>query len=110
MNIMHIKVSTGYFCSRGENIFAWNSGFIDLKTFTSSQLTADIAQEFDYIEYFAGKGNLTRMMRSAEYKSVRLDLKDHTPEATKNNFMDLSHAAGFAFLRMHCWGSKHRNV
>ena len=61
-------------------------------------------QEFDYIEYFAGKGNLTRLMRSAEYRSVRLDLLDHTPEAMKNNYMDLSHAAGFAFLGMRYWG------
>ncbi|CAK9098892.1 unnamed protein product [Durusdinium trenchii] len=35
-------------------------------------------------------------MRSAQYKSVRLDLKDHTPKTKKSNYMDLTHAAGFA--------------
>ena len=60
-------------------------------------LCSRVCQEFDYIEYFAGKGNLTTQMRSAQYKSVRLDLKDHTPKTKKSNYMDLTHAAGFAF-------------
>ncbi|CAL1151357.1 unnamed protein product [Cladocopium goreaui] len=56
----------------------------------------DLRQEFSYIEYFAGMGNLTRCMKSAQYRSIRLDIKDHSPETKKNNYMDLASAAGMA--------------
>jgi hypothetical protein len=58
-------------------------------------------QEFSYIEYFAGMGNLTRCMKSAQYRSIRLDIKDHSPETKKNNYMDLASAAGMAFPEMY---------
>ena len=57
-----------------------------------------LTQELEYIEYFAGHGNLTKQMRAAKYRSARLDIKDHTPKNTKSNYMDLNTASGYAFL------------
>lgn len=38
-------------------------------------------------------------MIAAEYRAVRFDLKDNEqPKYRKSNFMDLSHASGFANL------------
>lgn len=58
-----------------------------------------LRKEYDYIEYFAGVGNLTKQMKSAQYRAVRMDLKDHTPpNKKKTNFMDMTSTSGFAFL------------
>lgn len=56
-------------------------------------------QEYEWLEYFAGLGNLTKCMKSAMYKSARFDLLDNLhPEHYKSNFMDLNSASGFAPL------------
>ena len=56
-------------------------------------------QEYEWLEYFAGLGNLTKAMKSAMYKSARFDLLDNLhPEHYKSNYMDLNSASGFAPL------------
>lgn len=61
------------------------------------------SQEIDYIEYFAGVGNISKHMRSARYRVARLDIKDHTPDdPTRTNYMDLNSSSGYAFLWLCC--------
>ena len=56
-------------------------------------------QEYQWLEFFAGVGNLTKVMRSAKYKSCRFDLLDNpNPGSHKSNYMNLLHASGFAPL------------
>ena len=69
----------------------------------SGKCHASCLQEVDYIEYFAGFGRINDTMKSARYRSVRFDIKDHNPKpgtkrAKKTNFMDLNSASGYAFL------------
>ena len=60
-------------------------------------------QDIDYVEYFAGMGNITRVMLSASYKAVRFDLLDNSqPKSRRSNFMNLTHCSGFAFLVKLC--------
>lgn len=54
-------------------------------------------QAYEWLEYFAGLGNLTKCMKSAMYKSARFDLLDNLePERYKSNYMDLNSTSGFA--------------
>ena len=56
-------------------------------------------QDIDFIEFYAGKGNLHRMMRAAgRLKALRFDLKDNEGLHRNSNFMDLNASAGFACL------------
>lgn len=56
-------------------------------------------QEVEWIEFFAGLGNLTVMMKACQYPSLRFDVIDQRQSPNRgSNFMDLSHASGFAFL------------
>ena len=57
-------------------------------------------QDLEWLEFFAGVGNLTRQMKSAQYRAVRFDLLDHTPPkgSKRSNFMDMNTASGYAFL------------
>ena len=56
-------------------------------------------QGYEWLEFFAGQGNLTRTMAMTQYKAVRFDLIDHDKEAhRRSNFMDLTDPSGFAFL------------
>ena len=56
-------------------------------------------QEVEWVEYFAGLGNLSVIMRSSGYTSLRFDLIDHQQQPHRSsNFMDLSHQSGFGFL------------
>ena len=56
-------------------------------------------QEYDWLEFFAGRGNLTRVMKSASYRAKRFDLLDNKqPPHRKSNYMNLLHASGFALL------------
>jgi hypothetical protein len=57
-------------------------------------------QEVDYMEFFAGVGNLTQQMRSAMYRAARFDIKDHTPRNKRSNYMDMNSPAGYAFLSL----------
>lgn len=64
-----------------------------------SQQPALTLQEFDYYEFFAGTGNLTRCAQASGYHAVRFDILDNeTPGHRKTNFMDLNSVSGFAFL------------
>lgn len=66
-------------------------------------------QVFEYLEFFAGHGNLSRVMRSADYTTASFDLLYNTqPAHRRSNFMDLTHASGFGFLcqrKMICYSS-----
>ena len=57
-------------------------------------------QEVDYMEFFAGVGNLTSQMKSAMYRAARFDIKDHTPRNKRSNYMDMNSPAGYAFLSL----------
>lgn len=60
---------------------------------------AGLGQDITWLEFFAGTGNLTRVMASAQYKSVRFDITDNVmPENRRSNFMDLASPSGFALL------------
>ena len=74
----------------------WNLHALWLYIYYSPVLSV---QEYEWLEYFAGLGNLTKCMKSAMYKSARFDLLDNLhPEHYKSNFMDLNSASGFAPL------------
>lgn len=80
MDRLHFKVNP--------RIYNWN---ILLPIFST--------QEVQWIEYFAGRGNLSLMMRASEYTSLRFDLLDNDrPSHRSSNFMDLTHQSGFGFL------------
>lgn len=56
-------------------------------------------QDYEWLEFFAGTGNLTHMMQATRYKSARFDLMDSQQQPhRKSNFMDMTHCSGFAFL------------
>lgn len=56
-------------------------------------------QAVQWVEFYAGLGNLSTMMRASDYTSLRFDLLDNTkPRYRSSNFMDMSHQSGFGFL------------
>ena len=57
-------------------------------------------EPFDFIEYFAGKGEMTRMLRYSGLFSAALDLKytDGVRANLKEDYMDITTSAGFALL------------
>lgn len=56
-------------------------------------------QEYDYFEFFAGVGNLTKQARACGFRAARFDILDNQkPKHRKSNFMDLTSASGFACL------------
>ena len=60
---------------------------------------ANLSQEYEWIEYFAGTGHLTQAMESAQYHSIRFDLLDYERKETRrSNFMNMAHPSGFALL------------
>ena len=54
-------------------------------------------QEYSYVEFFAGVGNIHRVMRATGHKAVRFDMVDGK-HRRGTNFMDLQTDAGFALL------------
>ena len=57
-------------------------------------LAIDCFEDFEYLEFFAGKGNLHRCMRAAKCKSCRFDITDSSRKPhRKSNFMDLMHSS-----------------
>ncbi|CAL1170825.1 unnamed protein product [Cladocopium goreaui] len=63
--------------------------------------TFTIQQDVEWLEYFAGTGNLTRVMTAAQYKSFRFDILDNNrPANRRSNFMDLTEASGFALATL----------
>lgn len=56
-------------------------------------------QEIEWLEFFAGLGNVSAMMRASQYVSMRFDPLDNTqPNHRSSNFMDLTHQSGFGRL------------
>lgn len=56
-------------------------------------------QDIQWIEFFAGLGNLSTMMKASGYTTMRFDVLDHCQEPhRKSNYMDLTHQSGFGFL------------
>ncbi|CAL1154504.1 unnamed protein product [Cladocopium goreaui] len=54
-------------------------------------------QTYDYYEFYAGVGNITRQARSCGYKALRFDILDNKkPTNRKSNFMDLASPSGWA--------------
>lgn len=61
------------------------------------------SQDIDFLEFYAGRANLTKCMRKAQKKSVRFDklyFKHSTGSGGRRhtNWYDLLTPAGFAFL------------
>ena len=60
-----------------------------------------LLQEFQWLEFFAGVGNLTKMMKSTKYRGMRFDLEDNArPSHRRSNFMDLLHSSGWGNLAL----------
>lgn len=56
-------------------------------------------QTYDYYEFYAGVGNITRQARPCGYKALRFDILDNKkPTDRKSNFMDLASPSGWALL------------
>ena len=58
------------------------------------------AQDFRWLEYFAGQASCTFEMRQAGFRSARFDklyCQDPGAHGRKTNWMDLTTPAGFAF-------------
>lgn len=57
------------------------------------------SQEWEFLEFFAGTGNLSRQAQASGYHTVRFDILDNsTPPNRNSNFMDLNSTSGFACL------------
>ena len=54
-------------------------------------------QDFDILEFYAGKANTTFSMRRKGFKSARFDLKYGRAEPERTNYMDLLDPSGFLF-------------
>ena len=54
--------------------------------------------KFQWVEFFAGKAEATRMFREAKYRTGRLDINYMRPRDTGFNPMDLCSDAGFGLL------------
>ena len=67
--------------------------------FVDSSHASPACQDVEWLEYFAGTGNLTRVMTAAQYKGFRFDILDNNrPGNRRSNFMDLTESSGFALL------------
>jgi hypothetical protein len=87
------------YCTSGVRLINWYHSNSNLLESTSASNLH--GQEFDYLEYFAGAGEITKHMLASKYRAVRLDLLDFTPESPNtSNYMDLNQSAGYAFLWM----------
>lgn len=72
-------------------------------------------QEFDCVEFYAGRANLTRMMRLSGYRAAKLDYlyggqvgSSRKPHNT--NPMDLLSVSGFALLALNIYIYIHFNL
>ena len=63
------------------------------------------SQEFDYVEFYAGKGNLSRCMRASGIRTASLDLlyRVKGSERHHSNCMDILSPAGFWNLGFKMW-------
>ena len=56
-------------------------------------------KEYQWLEFFAGHGNLMKMMKAAGYKSARFDIDDSNKKPNRrSNFMDILSPSGFWIL------------
>ena len=61
----------------------------------------DTGQDYTFLEFYAGHGNLHKMMRAAgRYKAARFDITDgaRAVSTRRSNYMDLNSVSGFASL------------
>ena len=74
-------------------------------------------QGFQMLEFFAGKGNLSKCMKSSGYTTASFDIlySGGRQEYHNTNFMDINSSSGFAysviesiqwFMWWQCWGPK----
>ena len=65
-------------------------------------LRAHASQEFDAVEFYAGRGNLTRFMKACSYKCASLDIlypiENKRKPKHNTNCMDILSDSGFACL------------
>ena len=55
-------------------------------------------QDYEYLEFFAGHGNLSAAMVGAKYVVRSFDILYNQQAAERgSNFMDLTHSSGFAY-------------
>jgi hypothetical protein len=56
-------------------------------------------KEYQWLEFYAGYGNLTRFMKASGYKSARFELGDADRQPhRRSNYMDILSPSGFWFL------------
>ncbi|CAE7754525.1 unnamed protein product [Symbiodinium sp. CCMP2592] len=63
--------------------------------------TSKLEQDYTFLEFYAGHGNLHKMMRAAgRYKAARFDISDGPRDVNscRSNYMDLNSVSGFASL------------
>lgn len=67
-------------------------------------------QEFQMLEFFAGKANLSKCMKATGFKTASFDIlyeEGRKPEHN-SNFMDINSPSGFAYFDSNCircaWG------
>lgn len=68
----------------------------------ASTNTSVVLQELSFIEFFAGHGNLSKVMKLSGLRTTSLDLKYKVKEGVRShgsNPMDLNSRSGFAFFR-----------
>ena len=54
------------------------------------------AEPYSWVEFFAGRGEATRVFKLAGHQSARLDILDMTAKPGKENPMDLTSDSGMA--------------
>ena len=78
-------------CSLGLNKLFNPSGYV----FVFSCLES--TKEFQFLEFFAGFGNLHSELKALGFLSLRFDIKDHEDEPGRSNYMDLTSTSGFSW-------------
>ena len=73
--------------------------FDDVHTYPISWLYfTTCPQEFEYLEFYAGRGNLSAAMAGAKYVVRSFDILYNQQAAERgSNYMDLTHSSGFAY-------------
>ena len=69
-----------------------------------------LAEELQWMEFYAGEGRLTKVMKAAMQRAVRFDILDNVQGQRKRNFMDLTHTSGYAPLGVKVQGLANRDT